>query len=52
MDGRKWLYKVRINPMYPSPTEFEENDLHNLLGLVLGDWSLVNNANYSLCFGS
>lgn len=38
--------------MYPTPSEFEENDLQIVyLGWFLGDWSLVNNANYSCALG-
>ena len=38
--------------MYPTPSEFEENDLQIVyLGWFLGDWSLVNNANYSCGLG-
>lgn len=56
--GIQWMLesgytKSELIPyMYPSPTEFEENDLHIIyLGWFLGDWSLVNNANYSCALG-
>lgn len=37
---------------YPTPVEFEENDLQIVyLGWFLGDWSLINNGMYSVASG-
>lgn len=56
--GLDWMLESGIEPgklipySYPSPDEF---DLHNLqiiyLGWFLGDWSLTNNASYSVANG-
>jgi len=56
--GIQWMIesgykKSELIPyMYPTPSEFEEHDLQIVyLGWFLGDWSLVNNANYSCALG-
>lgn len=55
--GHKWMLKNfqnnQIIPyIYPSVKEFEKNKIQIVyLGWFLGDWSLVNNANYSCLKG-
>lgn len=56
--GLDWMLDCRLSKadlvpyVYPETKEFEKHDLQIVyLGWFLGDWSLVNNANYSCANG-
>lgn len=56
--GLEWMLEAGVEPegllpyRYPTPEEFEQNGLQIVyLGWFLGDWSLINNASYSVANG-
>jgi N-acetyl sugar amidotransferase len=56
--GLDWMLEAGLEPKelppyrYPSPEEFDEHGLQIVyLGWFLGDWSLINNALYSVAGG-